>query len=195
MTTLVMITKLGLHLQTLSHDTHVNITHSPALQSVIQTRSSAFKDKLPPFAPNSLKKHTGPKAHIRMYPKAGSAHRQPRARSQTPLSAQATGPSTWQPVSAPGAMSPCPSRASSPQPCPATRLVELYPHPSLPGAGAAPVPLAACSWLGVGQALAAIPCPGELPWNRCGTSVLGDLQQGPGLHTAVSAAQHCRTTA
>lgn len=153
MTTLVMITKLGLDLQTLSHDTHVNITHSSALQSVIQTRSSAFLDKLPPFAPNSLKKHTGPKAHIRMYPKAGSAHRQPRARSQTPLSAQATGPSTWPPVSAPGAMSPCPSRASSPQPCPATRLVELYPHPSYPGLG-----LPQCPWL---------PAPGwgwDRPW-------------------------------
>lgn len=170
MATLVMITKLGLHqpLQMLSHDTHVNVTHSPALQSAIQTWSSPFKDKLPLFAPNSFKKHPGSKAPIKMYPKTGSTHRQARSGSQTEsLGRRAV------PMSAPGAMTPAPATSQPPQPCPA----EPDPHPTSLGSATGRQPglgLPQCPWL---------PAPGwgwDKPWlpfpapgNAHGTGVAG----------------------
>lgn len=183
-------------IKTLSHDTHVNTTHSPVLQSAIQTWSSPFKDKLPLFAPNSLEKYPAAKAPIKMYPKTGSAYRQARPGSQTESLGCRAVPiarhvSSW-------GHEPQPSHI---QAGPATGPAEPDPHPSLPmvqaqgdaRAGAVPAPSAwpaACSWLGVGQALGAIPCPRQCPWNRHGRWMTCSQAQGCILQWALP--DHCR---
>lgn len=172
MATLVMITKLGLHrpLQTLSHDTHVKITHSPALQPAIQTWRSPFKDKLPLFTPNNLKKRPGPKVSIKMYPKTGSAQKQARPRSWTGEPGPQGHPhgphiSSWDHEPLP---QPRHSRASTPQPAQPQALLSQTHIP-------------ACPWLSTGRAQgwdgsSAPGCgwdrpwlPFPAPWNKCGT--------------------------
>lgn len=163
-----MITKLGLHwpLQTLTDDTHFNITHSPVIQSAIQTWSPPFKDKLPLFAPNSFKKHPVPKAPIKMYPKTGSAQAsQPKKPN---LRAWATGPSPWPPMSSWGHEQGQLSTA-----LPSHSLAEPDPHPSLPlaqpqgdtqGWGCPSAP--GCLWTGPGCHSLPQATPMEQVWHE-----------------------------